>query len=77
MIDLDNLVDGVEVGVDEPIVNQSDANEEVVSDLNDAERYMLMDENADIFGANETDPTTPVVDHNDEASLLCLPVSCV
>jgi hypothetical protein len=73
IIDLDNL-DGEEVGVDDPIVNQSEANEEVVNHLNDAERYMLMDENADIFGANKTDPTTPVVD-NDEAPALCLPVS--
>jgi hypothetical protein len=35
---------------------------------------MLMDENTDIFGANKTDPTTPVVD-NDKALVLCLPVS--
>ncbi len=57
MIDLDNL-DGEEVDVDDPIVNQSEANEEVVDHLNDAERYMLMEENANIYGANITEPTT-------------------
>jgi hypothetical protein len=78
MIDLDNL-DGEEVGVDDPIVNQSEANEEVVNHLNNAERYMLMEENDDIFGANITEPTTPVVDNDDatvlDATVLCLPVS--
>jgi hypothetical protein len=74
MIDLNNL-DGEEVGVDYPIVNQSEANEEVVNHLSDAERYMLMDENADIFGANKTDPITPVVDNDEEVPVLCLPVS--
>jgi hypothetical protein len=75
MIDLDNL-DGEEVGVDDPIVNQSEANEEVVNHLNNTERYKLMEENADIFGANITEPTTPVVDNNDatvlDATVLCL-----
>ncbi len=78
MIDLKNL-DGEEVGVDGPIVNQSEANEEVVNHLNDAERHMLMGENVDIFGANITEPTTPVVDNDDatvlDATVLCFPVS--
>jgi hypothetical protein len=38
-----------------------------------------MEENADIFGANITEPTTPVVDNDDaivlDATVLCLPVS--
>ncbi len=77
-IDL-NKLDGEEVGVDDPIVNQSEANEEVVNHLNDAERYLQMEENADIFGANITEPTTPVVDNDDttvlDATVLCLPAS--
>ncbi len=36
MIDLNNI-DGEEVGVDDPTVNQSVANKEVVNHLNDTE----------------------------------------